>query len=228
MVRRTIGKWAAWKWAAVATAGVALVAGCGQLRIGAAAIYGGQRITSAKLADEVANLTVGYQAYKSKLQISYTSAEMPQRVLSWMLRFATAEKVAADRGITITPEKAQQELTAESAQTRQAGITLREAAVANGLPPDMLPELGRWLAIESALENQLDAGHAPTTQAGSQTLNAKMVRVQCLAAKSLAISVNPQYGAYDYSQSTVVSIPSRLSGPAKRVTASTPKLSATC
>ncbi len=152
---RRIGKKATSRYAAVAVAGVAgllVVSGCGQARLGAAALYGNQRISSAKLAAEVANLNSGYQTYEHKTQISYTVADMPREVLSWMLRFATANQLAADRGITVTPAQAQHELTVETANVKQGGDTLPEAAVLNGLPPDLLSELGTWISIQVQLD----------------------------------------------------------------------------
>ena len=42
----------------------------------------------------------------------------------------------------------------------------------SGLPPDMLSEVGRWLAIEGSLQGLLDHGVAPTTTAGRNALDA--------------------------------------------------------
>ena len=110
---------------------------------------------------------------------------MPRQVLTWMLRFATTEQVAKRTGITVTPAQAQKQLSDEKARARQAGDTLAEAAVINGLPPDLLPELGRWIAIQLKLQDRLDNGVAPTTAAAQQALQLKVNHVQCLAAKSL-------------------------------------------
>ena len=229
-MRRTIGKWAALRWAAVAVIGAVAVAGCGQLQLGAAALYGGQRVSSTKLAEEVANLNAGYQQYKRKLQIGYGQPAMPREVLSWILRFATADKVAADRGIVVTPGQAQRALAVEAARIRQAGETLTEAAVANGLPPDMLPQLGRWFVIVLRLQSQLDGGHPPTTPAGTQALSVQVNHVQCVAARSLDIKVNPQYGGYDYTQLAVVPVASTLAaGPlAGGKLAPSPRLTPAC
>jgi hypothetical protein len=187
------------------------VTGCGQTQLGAAALYGNQRISSARLASEVANLNAAYQKYHGKVSITYPVSAMPREVLSWMLRFATGDRVAAQHGIVVTPAQAQHEIALESANVKQAGDTLPEAAVLNGLPPDLLPELGRWIAIQVQLENSLDHGVAPTTQAGSTALTAQVAHLQCIAAKSLNIMVNPQYGVYDYGQFLVVPTPSTLS-----------------
>lgn len=202
------------RYAAVGVAGVAValaVTGCAQSQLGAAALYSNQRISATKLADEVANLNAAYQTYQHKVQITYPPSAMPREVLSWMLRFVTANQMAAQNGIVITPAQAQHELAVETANVRQAGDTLPEAAVLNGLPPDLLPELGTWIAIQVQIERQLDHGVPPTTSAGSTALTAKVSHLQCVAAKSLNIMVNPQYGTYDYGQFAVVATPSTLS-----------------
>lgn len=196
---------------AVGLAAALAVTGCAQTQLGAAALYSNQRISSSKLASEVANLSAAYQKYQGKVQITYPVSAMPREVLSWMLRFATANQMAAQRGIVVTPAQAQHELTVEAANVKQAGDTLPEAAALNGLPPDLLPELGTWISVQVQLENQLDHGVAPNTQAGSSALSAEVGRLQCVAAKSLKIMVNPQYGVYDYGQFAVVPTPSTLS-----------------
>ena len=215
---------------AAVAAGALTLAGCGQTQLGAAALYSNQRISSTKLADEIANLNAAYQADKSKLQIAYKPAAMPRQVLTWLLRFATTEQVARRTGISVTPHQAQLQLDAEKARAAQSGDTLSEAAVLNGLPPDMVSELGRWIEIQLKLQARLDNGVAPTTAAQQQALSLKVNHVQCLAAKSMNIKVNPQYGAFDYRQFIVVPAPSTLAAaPAgKPLTSPAPQLTPKC
>jgi hypothetical protein len=213
VVRRIVGKSTVSRYAAVAVVGVAgvlLVSGCAQTRLGAAALYGSQRVSSTKLANEVANLNSAYQKYKGKVQITYPVSEMPRQVLSWMLRFATANEMAAREGIVVTPAQAQHELAVETANVKQSGDTLPEAAVLNGLPPDLLPQLGTWISIQVQLDKKLDNGVTPKTSAASAALTAKVNHLQCVAAKNLDIKVNPQYGVYDYGSYTVVATPDTL------------------
>jgi hypothetical protein len=233
-VRRNSRQRGRLRWTAVAAAaaaGALTVTGCGQTRLGAAALYDNQRISSAELAAQVSNLNAGYQADKSKLQIQYSKADMPRQVLSWLLRFATTEQVARRTGITVTPAQAQAQLNAEKVRASQAGDTLRQAAVLNGLPPDLLPELGRWIAIQIKLQAKLNHGAPPKTTAAEQALLVKVNHVQCLAAKSLHIQVNPQYGAYDYSHLVVVPAPNKLaaaSGGGKKPASQAPQLTPRC
>jgi hypothetical protein len=233
-VRRNIWRRAAKRRmsaAAALAAGVLAVTGCGQTHFGAAALYDNKRISTASLAAEVSNLNASYQADKSRLQIPYTQADMPRQVLSWMLRFATTEQVAKRTGITVTPAQAQAQLAAQTVRARQSGDTLAQAAVLNGLPPDLLPELGRWIAIQLKLQSKLDHRVPPSTAAAQQALIMRVNHVQCLAAKSLHIQVNPQYGAYDYGQLSVVPAPNKLAAPpgmGKAAASPAPHLTSKC
>lgn len=230
MVRAENRRCRAVRWAAVPVAAAAAlaVAGCGT-QLGAAALYGNQRVSATRLADEVANLNAGYQKYKAKAQIPYTQADEPREALGWLLRLATMDQVAVRRGIHVTQAQAQAELAAEDSSARQAGDTLVEVAVLSGLPPDLLPQVGRWLAIQAKLARQLDNGVTPTTSAGQTKLNAAIARQQCLAAKSLDIKVNPQYGALNYGTFAVQAAPSTLSALPGRGSASPPPaVPATC
>jgi hypothetical protein len=207
------------------------ITGCAQTRLGAAALYDGQRISSAQLASQVSNLNAGYRAEKSKLQIQYTTADMPRQVLSWLLRFATTERVAMRTGIKVTPAEAQAQLNAEKKRASQAGDTLRQVAVLSGLPPDLRSKLGRWIAIQIKLRTNLANGVPPRTTAAQQALELKVNRVQCLAAKSLHIQINPRYGAYDYRSLVVVQVPNKLAAApdgSKKPPSPAPQLAPKC
>lgn len=208
-MRRNVPRWAA--VAAFGLAGTLVVSGCAQRHIGSALLYNNQRVSSTKLAAEVANLTASYNVYKHKTQINYTPADMPREVLSWILRFATENQLAAKRGITVTRAESQAAHNLEESNVAQAGDTLTEAAVLNGLPPDMLPQLGTWIAIQQQVDKQLDGGKAPTSTTAQAALTAKTTHLLCLAAKSMHIKVNPQFGVYDYGQLSVVAVPAPLS-----------------
>ena len=62
------------------------------------------------------------------------------------------------------------------------------------MPPDQLPELGRYVAIQNQLLARLDGGKLPTASGALQTLGTTFNQYQCRAAKSMGISVNPQFG----------------------------------
>jgi len=198
--------------AAVLAAGVG-VAACGSVKLGAAAIVGSQRISTTNLSSEVSNLNAGYQAYSRQIQLQFPVSEMPQQVLAWIVRFQVRDRLAQRERITVTPTDVQQALAGITAQIRQGGssATLPELAVANGLPPDMITDLGRYQAIQTKLLNRLDGGKLPTAPAAQQTLETEFNASQCRAAKSLDIQINPQFGTLDYSTFSVVPAMTTLS-----------------
>ncbi|MGO8882495.1 MAG: hypothetical protein ACLPUO_15025 [Streptosporangiaceae bacterium] len=210
------------KLAAVALAAGVAVSACGSVQLGAAAVTNSQRISSATVTNQVADLNSAYQADRKKLQITLKQAQMPRDVLTWLLRFQVRDRQAQRAGVNVTGHDVQEALGELSASVKQQSptATLTEVAVANGIPPDLKPELGRYQAIETKLLAQLDGGKTPTGSAAQKALQAQFTRSQCLAAKDLDIRVNPQFGALNYSQVTVVPAPPVLSAaPASSPTA---------
>jgi hypothetical protein len=198
--------------AAAGVCGLA-VAACGTVHMGAAAIVGNQRVSSSNLNDEVSNLNAGYQKYRGKIQLQYSKAQMPQQVLGWIVRFKVRDRLAQREGITVTSSETQQALSSIEASIKSEGESapLPAVAVANGLPPDMLTELGRYQAIETKLLDRLDGGKLPSASSAQTALEDEFNKSQCLAAKSLDIQINPQFGELNYSDYSVVAAPTKLS-----------------
>jgi SurA N-terminal domain len=201
--------------AAVALGGCLVLTACGSMQLGAAAIVGGQRITTSTLTTQVSELTGYYNAHKSKVQLAFPSSQTAQQVLAWMIRFQVRDQMASRMGITVSPGDIQRAIAEITAEEKQSGQTtsLTNIAVANGLPPDLVnPDLGRYEAIETVVITKL-GGAGATSSAAQQALSSKFNHDQCLAAKSLHIKVNPQFGALDYSQLDVVAAADTLSTP---------------
>jgi hypothetical protein len=70
----------------------------------------------------------------------------------------------------------------------------------------------------------------PRTQARVQALGPQFARRECVAAKSLDIQVNPQFGQLDYSTYSVIPANSPLSEPTAPAPSPTakPQLTPTC
>ena len=200
---------------AAALAAALALSACGTVRLGAAAVTNTSRIPSATVSAEVSNLDAAYKAHKAKVQLQFAASQMPQQVLSWLLRFQVREQMAVRNHLTITQADVQQALASASAQAKQSGVTLTDLAVANGVPPDQITELGRYVAIQNQLLNRIDGGKLPTASAALQTLGSQFNTYQCRAAKSMEIHVNPQFGQLDYSQVSVVPAPNKLAAAAK-------------
>jgi len=202
-------------------AGLALTA-CSPVKMGAAAVVGDQRITLATLDTEITNLSQTAKQYPGIVQLS--QAQETQETLSWLVRFQVNDQLARQAGITVSTGQAQKALaqiySAAKSEAEAQGVrnvTLNLILAANGIPPNKYAELGRWQAIENQFILQANGGTVPTTTSAQSATTAKLQKAQCVAAKTLNIEINPQYGRLDYTNYQVVSAPgtvSRAPGPA--------------
>jgi hypothetical protein len=198
---------------AAAAAATCALSACGPVRMGAAAITGGERLTVTTLSDQVTNLENAYKAGRGTVQLQFPQSQAPQQVLSWLLRFQIRDELAARNHLVVTTGESQRALSMLARQTGRKGPAFVQLAVANGLAPDMLPELGRYQAIQNEELTRLNGGTLPRTQARVQALSPEFSRRECMAAKSLNIQVNPQFGQLDYGTFTVIPANSPLSEP---------------
>src|SRR5215475_1053990 len=209
--------------AAVLTAAAACVAvsACGSVQMGAAAITGGSRITSATLTNEVANLNAAYKTDRAR-QVSPQRpvGQETQQVLTWLILFRIYDKVAMQQRIYITPAQQAAQLTMLNEAAHSNKVTLAEyVSVLAAVPPDLVSgkfggQLSRYLAIQSVLASRLNGGKPVTTQAEQAKVGPDLLHAQCVASKSLAITVNPQFGRFDYASYSVVPAPPTLAANA--------------
>jgi hypothetical protein len=211
--------------AAVVVVGLA-VSACSSTRLGAAALAGNDRITTGNLTAQVANLNAAYKTDKVKgVKPQRATGQESQQVLTWLLTFRIFDKLAAQRRITVTPAQAQTQIDGLATQAKQSKVNLDEYVSAGGaLPPDLVPQLGQYFAILSVLEKQLDGGKTPTSQSAETNLENQVGHAQCLAAKSLSVKVNPQYGQFDYRSYSVVPAPPTLAAGPTPSASATPAL----
>jgi hypothetical protein len=149
-----------------------------------------------------------------------SSAQETQETPTWLVRFQINDELARQAGITVTPAQAQVALAqiyaAAKAQAQAQGlsnVTLNLILAANGIPPDLSAEVGRYQAIQDQFVRQANGGTLPTTTSGQTAITAKLQHAQCLAAKALAIQINPQFGQLNYTQYQVVSAPNPVAAP---------------
>ena len=198
------------------------------VKFGSAAIVGDQRITLATLDGEVTNLSQAVEQYKSTVQL--TQAQQTQQTLSWLIRFKINEELARQAGITVTDAQADAALAeiyaAAKASAEQQGIknpSLDLILAANGIPPNLAHEVGRYQAINEEFAKQANGGQEPTSTSAQTATSAKLTKAQCQAAKALNIQVNPQFGQLNYNQLSIVAAPGtvfRTAGPAPTASAS--------
>jgi hypothetical protein len=199
-----------------------VMAGCSPVKLGSAAVVGDERITVATLNTEVTNLGRYAKLYPGTVQL--TPAQQTQETLTWLVRFKINDELARQAGITVSTTQAQQALNeiynAAKASAQAQGITnvtLNLILTANGIPPNLRDEVGRYQAIDDQFALRANGGKAPATQAAETAVTDQLNKARCVAAKQLKIQVNPQYGRLDYTQySIVASSPTvtRSAGPA--------------
>ena len=122
-----------------------LIAACSPVKAGAAAIVGNQRITVSTVDTQVSDLQA---AGKSVSGFNLSTADQPAAVLTWLVRFAIMDQVAADNGISVTQAQVQAglaDIQSEAASSAsQEGFSSAQALfLGNGISPQMQPALGR-------------------------------------------------------------------------------------
>jgi hypothetical protein len=219
---------------AVALGAGLVVAGCSPVKMGSAAVVGDQRITLATLDTEVTSLSQAAKLYPGTVQL--TPEQEVQQTLTWLVRFKINDELARQAGITVTTAQAQKALAqiyaAAKANAQAQGIsnvTLKLILVANGIPPNLANEVGRYQAIDDQFVRQANGGKLPTSSADQTATTDKLNQARCAAAKALKIQINPQFGRLNYTQYAIVAAPSSVSasaGPAKAT--SQPGLTPAC
>ena len=113
----------------------------------------------------------------------------------------------------MTPTEVQQALAAIAASIKQSGsnATLTEVAVANGLPPDMLGELGRYQAIETKLLDRLDGGKLPSAYRGAAGPGGRVQQVAVPGGQEPGHPDQPAVRRARLQHFSVVAAPSTLS-----------------
>jgi len=226
--------WRLVKVSAVVLGAGLVVAGCSPVKMGTAAITGNERITIATLDTEVTDLSQTAKQYPGTVQLS--AAQQTQQTLTWLVRFQINDELARQAGITVSTTQAQAALaeiyaSAKSSAEAQGltNVTLNLILAANGIPPNLAPELGRYEAINVQFIRQANGGKLPTTSAEQSATTAKLQHAQCVSAKNLNIQINPQFGRMDYTQYQVVPAPSTVSrSPGPAPTASPSGLAPAC
>ena len=216
--------------AAMAAACVA-VSACGSVQLGAAAITGGTRITSATLTNEVANLNAAYKQDKAKkISPQLPVGQETQQVLTWLITFQIYDRIALQHGIHVTPlQVSEQQSRKLSGPARDNKLTVAEYVSAGGaLPPNLVSQLARVYAIQAALEYRITGGKSPSTTAGQDKETTAINHAVCRASKSLSIRVNPQFGEFDYSDYSVVTAPPTLAANPSPSKAAAVRLTPAC
>ncbi len=124
------------------------------------------------------NLSQAAKRYPGTVQLS--PAQQTQATLSWLIRFQVNEELAHQAGITVSAAQAQKALAQIYARRgrrpRRRGCrtsALDLILAANGIPPNLATELGRYQAIETSSSSRPTGARYPPrprrqTAAGDQ------------------------------------------------------------
>src|SRR5207247_4148037 len=119
-------------------------------------------------------------------------------------------------------EKAVAEIYAAAKSSAQAqgisNVTLDLILAANGIPPNLAEEVGRYQAIDDQFARQANGGQEPTSTSAQSATTAKLTKARCQAAKALKIKVNQQFSQLNYNQNEIIVSPgteSRTAVPVK-------------
>ncbi|HEX4833193.1 MAG TPA: SurA N-terminal domain-containing protein [Trebonia sp.] len=210
---------------AVAVAAMMLAA-CSPVKLGAAAVVGSQRITSASLDSDVSDLQAAIPQYLGSVQVDKT--KIPNLVLANLVSFAIRNKTAENLGITVSQTQVDAAIAWQYQQNSQSVSNPQQLIVASAVPPQMASQYGRYWAIWLVYLSRVNNGQFPTQEnsAIDQQI-AKFNAAECKAAQSLHVQVNPQYGNLAYAKAqgnfTVVAASNPLSGTGAAATpAATP------
>jgi hypothetical protein len=192
-----------------ALGGSLLLSACGTTQFGAAAVVGNQRISQTDLSSQVMNLQNAAKPYGNQVQLP--QSQMPAAVLSWLIKFKIQDESATATGISVTNSQVQQGIVSIEQQAQQQASQYGMSSpgpvlLSSGISPQMMPQVGRWVAQQDAYAEKVNGGKLPTTQAQATTVTAAITKSQCSAAKSLNIKVNPQFGQLSYTSQSGFSV----------------------
>ncbi|APE22071.1 MULTISPECIES: SurA N-terminal domain-containing protein [Streptomyces] len=179
--------------AALLAAGPLLTACGGDAHPGAAAVVGGERIDVSSLQAQVEDVRAAQERSPQAAQLVQATGDLPRRKLNGMIFDRVVDKVAADHGVTATRAELQQTRTAfvreSGGEERLASVLLQEQGVA----PGQIEDVVRRNVLMNKIAAKLGVTDSPEGQK-------KLTDVFSAASKSLAIDVNPRYGAWDDAQ----------------------------
>ena len=78
-------------------------------------------------------------------------------------------------------------------------------------PPNLLDELGNYQAVEIAYAERANGGKLPTATASVNAITKQFNTAECHVYKTDAVKVSPQFGQFNFTQSSVVAAPDTLS-----------------
>ena len=190
-----------WTIAGLAAAGL-LVAGCGDVAPGAAAVVGDDRISERELTEQVEQVL---QAQGRPIDTS--SEALVVTTLDRMITTSLIEQLAEREGVEVT----QGELDATLANYAEASggqEAFEQTLLQQDLAPDDIPEIIRVNILAQKLSVVLDPQGSPQTQ------SAAIFTAVTEFSEEVGTEVSPRYGTWDAVNLAVAATADDLSTPA--------------
>jgi hypothetical protein len=195
--------------AAVLAAG--LLTACQPVKMGAAAIVGDERITTASLdetvqrwdrefkADEMANqMRQGLDDQpQNERQLDIVSESRVRGALNLLVTFRIADEIAKAERIPVGAAQIDQTINALGGQRRVQAGTL-----ADGLPIARMRDYMRFLIIQDGLYQRF-GGDANTESPQGQQARQRLTQLFAQTAQRLKVRINPRYGTFDPAQAAI-------------------------
>ena len=171
-----------------------------------------------------------YQADHAKgIKPQRPAGQEAQQVLSWLILFRIYDKISQqqrhlrhagrDHQAAGSPER-----TGQPGEGDAPGLRIRCRGGAAGPSCRSSPSTSPSCR---ALETRFNGGKPPTS--ASATLQDQVAHTQCVAAKSLGVQVNPQFGVFDYhTYSVVLAAPKLAADPVPSPTVSKALINPPC
>lgn len=175
------------------------VTGCGQVRAGAAALVGDQRIAIEELSQSVEATAAA--AAENNLRVTDRGA-LVRAVLSRQITGVLLEAAAQRHGISVTRGEVDRQI-AQSGGRKRLEMQMLRSAVA----PEDLRSFMRHQIIRRQLAQEVSQGGGPRAQQEA------LMKYLQKTARRLDITVSPRYGSFNAGQLRVVQEKSQLSTP---------------
>lgn len=162
---------------------VVVLAGCGTMKAGSAAIVGDEQLTQADVTDVTEEIDEALA--ESDIESSVPASEVPLYIVATWVDATLVESLAAEEGVTVTLGELDDAVAGFDEEVRRQLIAER------ALPPSQFERAVRAFLLQQKLAARLAPDADPEAQ--SAALRAAMAET----AERLGVSVNPRFGSWN-------------------------------
>ncbi|MFC5181912.1 SurA N-terminal domain-containing protein [Actinomadura harenae] len=196
-----------------------LLSGCGQVKAGAAALVGDDRISVNTLdrtvrewkpqfqADPQAGATRGESSDQQQMGTDVASESDIRATLASLVFLRVGDRAAKNYGVSPTGGDVDQAIALMDQSPNSNAVSTTLAA---GLPKERVRDVARFNAIQLLLMDRFGWDHNPSSPTAQQSMQL-FDRALGDAARELKVSINPRFGVFDPTKVTINPVVLRLS-----------------